>query len=107
MAIYRKRICPVCNGRGFISHVEDNGAWSEPCKTCSSKGQIDLPITNSERMAELHTPEEQLRFIRGFLRTTKYSDRPRRLLSDESDEDMLLWLRKISEDIDDDIFDNR
>jgi len=117
MAIYRNRSCTTCGGSGYVSKCEvweyENGLgggqlWSEPCQTCHGTGIVSVALTNSERLLELRTPEDQLRFFRGFKTWAKYVDNPLRLLNpEESDEDMLIWLRKISDESDDCIFENR
>lgn len=53
----KKIICPECDGRGYISHVETwsdgNGvgggrAWSELCVNCNGTGEVEVPMTNYE-----------------------------------------------------------
>lgn len=117
MAVYRNISCPVCKGRGYISKCEtweyENGlgggqAWSEPCKTCAGTGLVKVAITNNSRINELDTPEAKLRFMRGFQKNAKYAGNPLRLICpEENDEDMLEWLNKLSDELDDYIFENR
>lgn len=58
----KKIICPECDGRGYISHVETwsdgNGvgggkAWSEPCANCNGAGEVEVPMTNYDFIKSL------------------------------------------------------
>lgn len=112
MAVYRDRPCPTCKGSGRIykNVITETGgaAWSEVCTTCNGVGMIKVAMTNSERIQSLSTPEDQLKFLRGFDSIAKYSAPPRRLLDTiDYDEDLLEWLNKVSDETDDYIFENR
>ena len=107
MAIYRDRPCPICNGRGYVTICGENSIGCSRCEECQGTGFVQVAITNSERLAELHTPEDQLKFMRGFHKWAKYGDTPLRLLNpEEIDEDMLIWLNKVSDESDYVIFEN-
>lgn len=108
MAIYRDKPCSSCNGKGYITILNENSIGCIGCKECFNTGIVQRAITNSERIAELHTPEDQLKFFRGFARWAKYAGTPLRLIFPESDdEEMLEWLNKVSDETDNIIFENR
>lgn len=108
MAIYRERPCPICNGRGCITISTENSISCVSCEECFSTGYVTIPITNNERINELITPEEKLKFFKGFSTNAKYSSAPRRILNpEECDDDMLEWFNKVSDELDDYIFENR
>lgn len=55
-----KRItyCSSCNGLGYINTNEDCCSWSKPCPDCQSKGVVEIPVTNYERMIQNMTPKK-------------------------------------------------
>lgn len=45
-------LCEECHGMGFISMVGENSAWSERCNKCNGAGNIEVPITNFDKITE-------------------------------------------------------
>lgn len=54
----RVTYCPSCDGRGFVSAIEDTRSWSKTCPNCLGKGTVRVPITNYERVIQNMTPEK-------------------------------------------------
>lgn len=46
--MYKKVVCPECNGSGFKSIAKDYGAWSTWCSKCNRKGFVVEPMTNGD-----------------------------------------------------------
>jgi len=104
MAIYRDRPCPICNGKGFITIIGENSIGCSSCEECHHTGMVLTAITNNERMNELTSPEDKLRFIRGFQQWSKYLGTLFDVVDLDTDEGLLLWLNKLSDDSDNLIF---
>ena len=45
-------LCEECHGMGFISMVGENSIWSERCNECNGEGNIEVPITNFDKITE-------------------------------------------------------
>ena len=42
--------CPVCSGHGFISVIGENTISSYTCDHCNGAGEIEIPMTNADRI---------------------------------------------------------
>lgn len=40
LSSFDKLICSKCNGKGYNNYYDDNGTWSEWCRTCNGKGTL-------------------------------------------------------------------
>ena len=57
-------VCPVCNGHGFISVIGENYSSSHTCDHCNGSGEIEIPMTNADRIRAMND-EELAEFLEG------------------------------------------
>lgn len=96
--LYKEAVCPVCDGRGFISHYTDNSVSSFGCAKCQD-GVIWVPVTNGDLIRRC--TNEQLTKVHNNLKNWAiYSGGENNRLLNDSLEDFLLWLDKATDDID-------
>ena len=49
--------CPVCSGHGFISVIDENTISSYTCDHCNGAGEIEVPMTNADRIRAMSDEE--------------------------------------------------
>lgn len=55
------RICPDCDGHGYISGGDERSSWSRTCFRCQGTGYIQVPLTIADRIRVM-TDEELAAF---------------------------------------------
>ena len=50
-------VCPVCNGYGFTSAIGENYSCSHTCDHCNGAGEIEIPMTNADRIRAMSDEE--------------------------------------------------
>lgn len=53
----KKIACPACDGHGFHARHNENSVWSEVCDRCNGSGEVEIPMTNGDRIRAM-TDEE-------------------------------------------------
>lgn len=96
--LYKRKPCPDCNGRGFITGYNDYSIWSAPCTNCNREGFILDYMTNGDVIRK-YCSNEYLRKIIVNLENyvlTSGGDFVR-MLHANYPEDVLEWLDKITD----------
>lgn len=97
--MYKEIICPVCNGRGYISGGDDYSTWSKTCDNCNGHQFVVVPMTNGDIIRACNN--EQLAKLHHNLKVwALYSGGNNNHLLNDSQEDFLLWLNKDADEID-------
>ena len=50
-------VCPVCNGYGFVSVCGENSIGAYTCDHCNGAGEIEIPMTNADRIRAMSDEE--------------------------------------------------
>ncbi len=96
--LYKRIVCPTCRGLGFISHFTENSVSSKGCPDCTD-GTTVAPITNGDLIRRCS--DEQLMKVHDNLNNWAiYSGGENNRLLSSTSEDFLLWLTKVTDDID-------
>ena len=53
----KKISCPACDRHGFISKFNDYSIWSEKCLECNGAGEIEVPMTNGDKLHSMSNEE--------------------------------------------------
>ena len=59
--------CPVCSGHGFISVIGENTISSYTCDHCNGAGEIEIPMTNADRIRAMSDEELASLFVKAPL----------------------------------------
>ena len=96
--LYKETVCPICNGRGFISHFDENSVSAETCRNCRN-GLVVVPMTNGDLFRRC-TNEQLLQVLTNLTHFAIYSGGERNRLLLSTPEDFLFWLNKEVDDTD-------
>ena len=96
--LYKETICPVCNGRGFISGSSECSVWAEPCTNCQS-GMIATSVTNGDLIRSCSN-DLLLQVFTNLTHNAIYSGGEHNRLLLSTPEDFLFWLNKATDDLD-------
>jgi len=61
----KKIPCPKCDGWGHISEVGENSISGYTCKECNGSGQIEVSMTNADRIRAM-SDEELAAYLLGI-----------------------------------------
>lgn len=53
----KKISCPACKGYGCIPKFNDYSIWSEKCLECNGAGEIEVPMTNGDKLHSMSNEE--------------------------------------------------
>lgn len=99
MLLYKKVICPVCRGNGFISKSTETSISSENCVNCAGTGLVMAPMTNGDIIRRC--TDEQLGLVfKNLKEYARYSGGANNRLLDGTVEDDILWLNKEADNVD-------
>lgn len=98
--LYKKIICPVCKGYGFINGGDDYSIWSKTCDNCYGYQLVAVPMTNGD-VIKCCNNEQLAKVYINLGKWAIYSGGTnKRLLNKDNTEDFLLWLNKEADKID-------
>ena len=97
--LYKEVICPVCNGRGFISKSTECSISSLPCPGNCRDGMIVIPMTNAD-IIRICDNEQLVKVHVNLSNWALYSGGEYNRLLDSSPEDFSIWLNKVTDETD-------
>ncbi len=95
---YKEAVCPVCQGRGFTSTFDDCSVSACGCAECHN-GTVVVPITNGDLIRRC-TNEQLQKVLSNLDKWALYSGGEHNRLLLSTDEDMLVWINKNTDDTD-------
>ena len=90
----KAKICPECNGLGFITVSTENSIGARPCYECNSKGVVAVPMTNGDIIRSCNNKQLLIAFENLNTMAIYSEENNRRLLYTDDPDDFKLWLDK-------------
>lgn len=97
----KKRVfCPKCGGHGFITYFEEYkdscNAWSERCSECNGNGEIEVFVTNGDKLRSMSDEQIANWFSKLVCHNCATTFECNGCYSDDEDcaKEILKWLKK-------------